>query len=258
MTTADKLYEEEKIKGEKTKTVPEVIHDLTFHYFKQSRLGIERCKNTMGTYSQNIMAILESSTKIKSWFSACSLSGNQFKSGYFSLAQCSNYEDFLHTISIEAKIRHRQLMKETKTQAKRPALDKGRKQPSFYDSSKSPKPRNSSKKATVITVDLKDNMPINLASHNFYDPYFDFISQLLSRDSDDQHKARLWADTKTGSCEHGKEGSKGHLGEWAKIWMHKDDFWRSVPVEECEVSGQPKDLGMFGKECVYMNGKEWF
>jgi hypothetical protein len=188
MTTGDKLYEEEeKIKGEKTKTLPEVIHDLTFHYFQQSRLGIERCKNTMGTYSQNIMAILESSAKIKRWFSTCSLSENQFKSGYFSLAQCSNFEDFLQSISIEAKIRHRQLMKETKMQAKRLASEKLRKGQTFYDSSKSPGHESPSKKARVINVELKDSMPINFASHNFYDPYFDFISQLLGRDCNDQH-----------------------------------------------------------------------
>jgi hypothetical protein len=163
-----------------------VIHDLTFHYFQQSRLGIERCKNAMGTYSQNIMAILESSPKIKKWFSKCSLSDNQFKSGYFTPAQCNTFEDFLETICDEAKIRNRQLIEETKIQAKKTFGDKLKKQPTFYDSSKNPVKRGSRKKET-ITVELKDNMPINLASDNFYDPYFDFISQLMSGDSHNQH-----------------------------------------------------------------------
>lgn len=187
MTDGEKLNEEEnKIEGKKAKTLPEVIHDLTFHYFKQSRLGIERCKNTMGTYSQNIMAILESSPKIKRWFSKCSLSNNQFKSGYFSPAQCNTFEDFLESISIEAKIRNRQLMKETKIQAKKISGDKLMKKPTFYDSSKG-QVKGGSRIRPTITVELKDTMPINLASDNFYDPYFDFISQLMSRDSDDQH-----------------------------------------------------------------------
>lgn len=163
-----------------------MIHDLTFHYFKQSRLGIERCKNAMGTYSQNIMAILESSPKIKKWFSKCSLSDNQFKSGYFSPAQCNTFEDFLDIICIEAKIRNRQLIKETKIQAKKIFGGKLRKKTTFYDSSKDPVKRVSGKKET-IAVELKDNMPINFATDNFYDPYFDFISQLMSRDSHDQH-----------------------------------------------------------------------
>jgi hypothetical protein len=186
-TEGDRINEEEnKIEGKKAKTLPEVIHDLTFHYFKQSRLGIERCKNAMGTYSQNIMAILESSPKMKKWFSKCSLSDNQFKSGYFTPAQCNTFEDFLDTICKEANIRKRQLMKETKIQAEKIFGSKFRKQPTFYDSSKGPVNQSFGKKGT-IPLEPKDNMPINFATDNFYDPYFDFISELMSRDSHDQH-----------------------------------------------------------------------
>jgi hypothetical protein len=40
--------------------------------------------------------------------------------------------------------------------------------------------------------------------------------------------------------------------------MHKDEFYRKVPVEKSLVTGQSKDLGMFGKDCVFMEKNEWF